>query len=142
MHQSGYQPQQSGAAGGNVPRVENTVKTVKECIRAILDTLQYELPRNILHWLAVYYVIVRLNSLPCHTRMDPTPPRQILLGRKIDALKDLALEFGAYVQVHAVDVMTTTNTMQSRTEGALSLMPDRREYHGHMVFWGSKLVAS
>lgn len=135
MRQSGYQPQQSGA-GGHVPRVENKVKTVKERIRAILNTLPYELPRNILQWL-VYYVIVRLNSLPCHTRMDPTPPRQILLGRKIDALKDLALEFGAYVQVHAVDVMTTTNTMQSRTEGALSLMPEGNTM-GTWLFWGLK----
>eukprot|EP01033_Poteriospumella_lacustris_P020237 gene20237-14794_t len=38
MRQSGYQPQQSGA-GGHVPRVENKVKTVKERIRAILNTL-------------------------------------------------------------------------------------------------------
>ena len=59
--------------------------------------------------------------MPNHTRMDTTPPRQLLLGRKTDVLTDLALSFGQYVQVHSIEAIT--NTMKSRTDGALALMP-------------------
>ena len=127
---AGYRPQQSGA-GSHVPRIENKIKVVKERMRAVINTLPYLLPHQLIEWL-VYYVVMRLNSMPSHTRMDTTPPRQLLLGRKIDVLTDLALSFGQYVQVHSIE--TITNTMKSRTDGALALMPTGNA-SGSWWFW-------
>mmetsp|Transcript_23739 Transcript_23739/g.33981 ORF Transcript_23739/g.33981 Transcript_23739/m.33981 type:complete len:444 (+) Transcript_23739:1024-2355(+) len=111
---AGYRPQQSGA-GSHVP---------------------YSLPHQLIEWL-LYYVVTRLNSMPNHTRMDTTPPRQLLLGRKTDVLTDLALSFGQYVQVHSIEMIT--NTMKSRTDGALALMPSGNA-SGSWWFWTLKTM--
>jgi len=130
---SGYRLQQVGA-GSHVPRLEVKLRVIKERLRGIINTLAYTLPKSLLPW-AAYYVVIRLNCMPVHTRMDPTPARQILLGRKVDAGLDYALSFGQYVQVHEEDVVT--NTMKSRTEGALALKPDDNAV-GSWSFWKLK----
>jgi hypothetical protein len=116
-------------AGSHVPRIENKIKTIKERLRAVLNTLPYLLPHLLIAWL-VYYVVGRMNGMPCNTRVDPTPAREILLGRKVSFGKDLALGFGDYVQLHPI--AEKTNTMASRTEGALALMP---EGNGSGTWW-------
>jgi hypothetical protein len=130
LMEQGYRLQQMGA-GAHVPRIEAKIRVMKERLRGVINTLPYQLPRPILPW-AVYYIVVRINSMPVHTRVDPTPARQILLGRKADASKDFALSFGQYVQVHGEQKIT--NTMRSRTEGAIALKPDENAT-GSWSFW-------
>jgi hypothetical protein len=49
-------------------------------------------------------------------------PRDIIMGEeKLDYKKVCQLPFGAYVQVH--DDLDITNTMESRTTGAINLGP-------------------
>eukprot|EP01039_Chlorochromonas_danica_P012398 gene12398-14170_t len=48
-------------------------------------------------------------------------PRELFLGRVVDASKELKLGFGEYVQVHEDN--SITNTMEARTQGAISLGP-------------------
>ena len=107
-------------AGPNmhVPVIENKIKQVKERCRAIINTLPYKLAPFLLKWLVVH-VVTRLNMCPSSTRVDPTPPRELFLQRKIDYKLDLRISYGEYAQVNAVN--TIRNSMESRTEPAIAL---------------------
>ena len=102
----------------HVPVVENKIKLIKERVRAIIHSLPYKLPLMLLKW-CVAIVVTRLNMLPSSTRMDPTSPRDLLLGRKIDFTTDLRLGFGDYVQAKVQN--SISNSMDPRTEGAIAL---------------------
>lgn len=106
--------------GQHVPVVENKIRQIKERCRAIINTLPYTLPETLMKWL-VSYSVSRLNMLPCGTRMDPTSPREIFTGRKIDFNRDLKLCFGEYVQ--AQDPSVQSNSLTERTVGCLVMLP-------------------
>jgi len=52
---------------------------------------------------------------------DKTSPRERFLGRKIDYQRDLRVGFGDYVQTYTPNIIK--NSMTSRTEGAIALLP-------------------
>jgi hypothetical protein len=55
-------------------------------------------------------------------------PRMIMAGKPLNYKKDLALEFGAYCQVHAHHA--PRNSMKARTEGGICLGPIGNEQGG------------
>ena len=59
-------------AGPNkhVHKVEVSIRILKERVRSILHSLPYMLPRKLIPFL-VLFAAARLNSQPCHTRVDP-----------------------------------------------------------------------
>ena len=66
----------------------------------------------------IQYVVYWLNNIPKSGQEHS--PRDLILGeQKLDYEAVCRIPFGAYVQVH--DDPTITNTMQSRTTGAISL---------------------
>ena len=106
--------------GAHVGVVERKNKVIKERFRAIKHGLWFTLPLLLIPWL-VYFCVSRINMLPSHGNMDSTSPRENFTGRKIDFRRDLRLSFGDFVHVH--EDRAVTNTTQSRTEEAISLLP-------------------
>lgn len=106
--------------GMHVPIVENKIRQLKERMRAVLSGLPYVAPPFLVRW-AVQYCVTRLNMVPSGTRVDPTSPRELFLGRKVNAKIDLRIGFGEYVQAHDPNVVK--NSMAPRTMGAIALVP-------------------
>lgn len=106
------------AAGGHAPVIERMIRTIKERIRGVENTLPYRVNKTLSRWLTSFCVSA-INSVPASTLIDTRSPKERFLGRKLDYKRDLQLPFGQYVQVHARDM---DNTMAPRTEGAISLM--------------------
>jgi hypothetical protein len=106
------------AKNEHVPEVERQNRVIKERARAIFQTLPYQhVPRKIRISL-IQYVTFWLNNIP--KAGQQYSPRDLVFGeQKIDYNLICQLPFGAYVQVH--DDLDITNTMQSRTTGAINL---------------------
>ena len=106
--------------GQHVPIVERKIRLVKERVRAYLQSIPYQLMFSLLRYL-VEYVTLMLNFEPNSKREDPTSPFELFRGLKIDYKKQLRISFGDYAESH--DPHITSNTMQSRTDPCIALIP-------------------
>ena len=118
------------AAGVAVPVVERKIRTVKERIRAVINTLPYELTEKLEEWL-VRGAVYSINLVPTRNSYEYSSPREKLHGATIDAVYDLKHAFGDYAQVHEED---TDNSMKGRTTGCISLMPTG-SLDGSWYYW-------
>ena len=107
------------AQGDAVANVERRIRTIKERVRGIYNTLPFMLCGSLLRWL-IQYAVYRINSELKATANDNLSPAERLFNRAIDAKSDLKFAFGDYVQVTDEE---TTNEMTERTKGAIALMP-------------------
>jgi len=110
------------AKNEHVPEVERAARQVKERVRGFWNTLPFLLTSMTLVYL-VYYCVTTVNMFPKSSMVGGgrLSPRELFSGQKIDYLREGKLGFGDYVQVHEDDMVT--NTMSSRTLGAISLGP-------------------
>ena len=106
--------------GQHVPIVERKIRLVKERVRAYLQSIPYQLMFSLLRYL-VEYVTLMLNFEPNSKREDTTSPFELFRGLKIDYKKQLRISFGDYAESH--DPHITSNTMQSRTDPCIALIP-------------------
>jgi hypothetical protein len=81
--------------GTHVPEAEERVRTYKEGIRGILNTLPFKLPFALLMWL-VYFVVSRRNMVPHSAASEFIPPVETFRCRKLNFDADIKLPFGAY----------------------------------------------
>ena len=102
------------------PVVERTIRTIKERVRSVLNSLPFTLPSTLLHYL-ISYVVRSINMIPNINSTDNLSPREKLLGRKTDVKIDLRIEFGQYVQARVPNIIS--NSMSNRTEGCIALLP-------------------
>jgi len=109
----------TGGASISVPMVERKIRTIKERIRAVINTLPYSLTEKLEEWL-VRGSIYTINLVPTRNSYEFASPREKLYGCIIDAKMDLRHGFGDYCQVHEDDI---DNSMKERTVGALALKP-------------------
>jgi len=109
----------STAHGDAVAIVERRIRTIKERVRGIYNTLPFLVCGLLLKWL-VQYAVYRINSELKATANDNLSPAERLFNRQIDARFDLKFAFGDYVQVTDEE---TTNEITERTKGAIALMP-------------------
>ena len=108
-------------SGSHAPVVERKIRTIKERIRGILNTLPYDLPMTLLKYL-VYFAVSRLNLLPNESGSSVShlsSPREQLFGRKTNYKVDLRHAFGEYIQFS--DNTAKSNSMASRTLGGIAL---------------------
>jgi hypothetical protein len=106
------------AKSKHVPEVERQNRVIKERARAIMQTLPYRHVPKKIRIALIQYVTFWLNKIPKVGQQFS--PRDIICGeQKIDYKRICQLPFGAYVQVH--DNLEITNTMQTRTTGAINL---------------------
>jgi Reverse transcriptase (RNA-dependent DNA polymerase) len=120
----------SGGAGVAVPIVERKIRTIKERVRAVLNTLPFQLTEKLEEW-CVRGAVYSINLIPTRNTVEYASPREKLFGTIVDAEKDLRHAFGDYVQVHEEEI---DNTMKSRTRAALALMPTGAQ-DGSWYYW-------
>ena len=107
------------AGASAVADVERKIRTLKERIRAVINTLPYRLCIQLEDWLlqsCLYYISFE----PTVNAIDNRSPREQLLGVILDADTDLRYAYGDYCQVSSDD---TDNSMTERTQAAIALMP-------------------
>ena len=104
----------------HVGDVERYIRTVKERMRCVYNTLPFDaLPKVMLIELAKFATFW-LNCFPHHTGISKTQsPRLLVTGEHVDFNKHCRYEFGQYVQCHEQH----DNTMAPRTIGAIALRP-------------------
>ena len=105
--------------GQHCPHVERAIRTVKNKVRGYDNTLPFVMCRAILIY-CVLFCVSRANMVASAGSHSPLSPRELFTGRRIDAKIDLAHNFGDYV---LATPPVTDNTMQSRAEGCLMLLP-------------------
>ena len=105
--------------GQHVPTVERTIRTVKERVRTLVHELPYVMDELIMRY-CVLFSVSRLNLVPSTVNMTECSPTEMYSGRKLDAKRDLRVQFGDYVQATVAD---PDNSMNARTEGCIALLP-------------------
>ena len=107
----------------SVGKIERKIRVIKERLRGIINVLPFNLTQRMEGWL-VYYAVSRINLQPTANSGSNLSPREKLYHRRIDYKKDLKHGVFDYVQVHMDNTDSPTyNGMQSRTQGAIALMP-------------------
>ena len=79
--------------GQHVPVIERKIQDVKTRVRAHVNTLPYVMTKLLLT-MCVLFCISRLNMQPSRTSTSSISPVEQFTGRKIDAAKDLRVQFG------------------------------------------------
>ena len=104
----------------HVGEIERFIRTVKERMRAIYNTLPFQkIPARLVAEMAKACVFW-LNSLPPQSNFgNALSPRTIMTGQRLDFKRHCRFQFGEYVQTHEQH----NNSMMSRTVGALALRP-------------------
>ncbi len=119
-------------AGSHVGMIEIQNKLVKESCRMIINSLPYRLPK-FLHRYLVYFCVSRRNLFPSNLSLDPTPPKELFTGRRLDRKIDVRIGFGEYVEVDAMP-KHRNDINQPRTLPAISLDP-RGNLQGSVRFF-------
>ena len=104
----------------HVGDIERYIRTVKERMRAIYNTLPFhKVPARLVIEMAKT-AIFWLNAFPITGGASGNlSPRTILTGQKVDYKRHCRFQFGEYTQTHEEH----NNSMNPRTVGALTLRP-------------------
>jgi hypothetical protein len=95
-------------AGEAVSVVERKIRHIKEKVRAVINTLSYNLTEQQESWL-IKYAVSRIDLVPTSNSVEYISPREKLYGRKINLNKELKHGYGDYVHVHR---NTINNSME------------------------------
>ena len=104
--------------GTKVDIAERKIRVVKERFRGILSGLPFHLPKFWIKHL-VSFIVTRLNSFASNLFSHGTPPKEQLIGRKLNYITDVNGKFGDYAQAY----VATDNTPNSRTIGSILMYP-------------------
>eukprot|EP01033_Poteriospumella_lacustris_P016756 gene16756-11987_t len=115
----------------HVHKIEVSIRVLKERVRSVIYSLPYVLPRKLIPTLVVF-VTARLNAMPCKTRVDPTPPREIFTNMKTSLKREFRIGFGEVVLVE--NVPNKKNSMEPRAREALALCPSTSVSGGYHFF--------
>jgi hypothetical protein len=108
------------AAGGHVARIERRIQMVKERCRAhICGRLPFTLT-DLGNTMLVLYCVSRINCQQSGSRPGGLSPRELFSGRRVDGTLDFRAAFGDYA---VCTVPNTNNTMESRTEDCIVMLP-------------------
>ena len=104
----------------HVGEIERFIRTIKEWMRAIYNTLPFrKIPAQLVAEMGEACVFW-LNSLPPQSNFgNDLSPRTIVTGQRLDFKRHCRFQLGEYVQTHEQH----NNSMMSRTVGALALRP-------------------
>jgi hypothetical protein len=106
------------SAGEHVPEIERYIRTVKERVQCIYNSLPFKRMPPLLILEMVKSSVQCLNNFPSRAGVSETmSPRTIVTGATVDYNKHCKIEFGAYVLTHEEH----DNSMASRVTGAIAL---------------------
>lgn len=110
------------SAGEHVGDVEWHIRTIKERCRGIINPLPF---KRMLVWMLVelvHFCVMWWNATTCKTGIsNDYSPREIVVRQGLDYKNHCRVPFGVYCEVF--EDRDHTNTMASRTRGAVSLGP-------------------
>ncbi|KAL7472715.1 hypothetical protein ACHAXS_013110 [Conticribra weissflogii] len=111
-------------AGEHVGDVERHIQAIKERCRGIGNTLPFKrMPARMVIEL-VYFCTMWINAVPNRNGISGEySPREVVVRQPVNYKKHCQVPFGAYCEVFKD--RERTNTMASRTRGAVSLGPTR-----------------
>ena len=116
------------SANEHVPEIERRIRVVKERCRATRHGLPYSRMPVLLLVNMVLACGQMLNNFPSKGGVSSAySPCTILTGKLLDYKKDLALEFGAYCQVHEEDGLKMDKPLAPRPPFAWGLQATDRE---------------
>ena len=101
--------------GQHVPVVERKIQTLKQRVRSYENSLPFIMTKLLLVMYAIF-CISRLNMHPSRTSRIRLSPLKDFSGRKLDASKDLRVNFGATVP-------DPNSSMAPRMQGCKVLLP-------------------
>lgn len=105
--------------GQHVPVVERQIQTLKQRVCSYENSLPFVMTKLLLI-MCVIFCISRLNMHPSRTSRIRVSPLEEFSSHKLDASKDLRVNFGDYV--HAT-VPNPNSSMAPRTQGCIVLLP-------------------
>lgn len=120
LERAGYEINPAGA-GDHVPIVERKIRTIKERVRAYLQSIPYTLMFSLLRYL-VESCVIAINLLPDEQREDPTSPYELFTGFKVDYKKQLRISFGDYAECKNPN-RKPSNGPKPRTDPCIALLP-------------------
>jgi len=128
------------AKGEHVPKIERSIRAVKEQARTIIYGLPYSTYPPIMVRSLLMMSTRLLNLFPTATSMHNMSPLTLVTGRPSPSTKEMTIEFGAYAEVHNANHVT--NTMQERTTGAIALQPANATggWHFMSLATGDKII--
>ena len=110
------------AAGGHVARIERRIQMVKERARAHINGRIPFTPTELCLTYLALYCVARINCQQSGSRPGGLSPRELFSGRRVDGNLDFRAAYGDYAVCTAPN---TNNTMQSRTEDCIVMLPTR-----------------
>jgi hypothetical protein len=109
-------------ADSHVGEVERSIRTIKERIRACAHGLPFRRLPTLMITHIVSDAVRCLNMFPAVEGVSQTlSPNSLVTGARAPDYNNFRLEFGSYVQLF--DDSSPTNTIRSRTHGAIALTP-------------------
>jgi hypothetical protein len=103
--------------GAHVPKIERSIRVVKERVRSIIQVIHFNLPGSWVPYL-VRFVTNRINMFLAKGGIVNTTPYEAFNGRPVSIKNDVRLAFGEYVEV---TIPETNNSMSSRTRPGIAL---------------------
>ena len=116
--------------GQHVPVVERKIQTIKQRVRCYENSLPYTMTKLLLV-MCVAFCVSHINMQPSRTSHDRISPLEQFSGRKLDASRDLRIDFGEYV--HAI-VPDPDSTLAPRTQGCIALLSSGNST-GSVTIW-------
>jgi hypothetical protein len=111
--------------------VERYIRTIKERVRSIYNSLPFKRMPSGLIVEMTYASVFWLNCFPHPHGISPTlSPRTIVTGQSIDYSNHCKYEFGDYVQTHEEH----NNDMAERTIGAIATRPSGNTQGGFFFY--------
>ena len=100
--------------------VENGIKQIGNCTRAVLSGIPFSWPKFLMFFL-LCFVVMSINMVPRSTNFSGLSPKEILTGQKPDYLRDCRIECGEYMQVENPTTGRAKNNTTPRMNGAIAL---------------------
>ena len=131
LQQAGYGINPAGA-GDHVPIVERKIRTIKERVRAYLQSIPFTLMFSLLRYL-VEFCVLMVNLLPDEQREDPTSPQESFTGLKVDYAKQLRISFGDYAECKNPN-RKPVNGPKPRSDPCIALLPMLNQQGSYLFF--------
>jgi hypothetical protein len=131
LQRAGYGINPAGA-GDHVPIVERKIRTIKERVRAYLQSIPYTLMFSLLRYL-VEFCVTMINLLPDDQRVDPTSPHEAFTGLKVDYNRQLRISFGDYAECKNPN-RKPINGPKPRSDPCIALLPTLNQQGSYVFF--------
>jgi len=119
------------AVDEHVPEVEQCVKTIKERVHSIYNSLTFKkMPTRLIAEI-IYASVYWINSFPSESGISRTlSPKPLVTGHRPGYHNHCKLEFGTYLQTHEVH----NNSILPQTVGAVALRPTANSQGGYYFY--------